>query len=151
MLSFIVMNDRSRTSPRFNLSMRNEGSLGAISTSHVIGVFCMKKLAILLAVGAAALFGGSAAGASDSTTKANAGTVMDQSTDFSSHRRHWRHRHVHRHWHHRHVHRHHRPYYRSYGYAPSPYYYGGGPAISFSFGGGGGGWGHHHRRHHHHW
>jgi hypothetical protein len=104
----------------------------------------MKKLAILLAVGAAALFGGSAASAADNTAKANVGAGVDQSTDFSSHRRHWRHRHAHRHWHHR-------PYYRSYGYAPRPYYYGGGPAISFSFGGGGGGWGHHHRRHHRHW
>ena len=102
----------------------------------------MKKLAILIAVGTAALFGGSAANATDNAVKVNFGVAADQSTDFSSHRRHWRHRHVQRHWHHR-------PYYRAYGYAPRPYYYGGGPGISLQFGGGG--WGHHHRRHHHHW
>ncbi len=109
----------------------------------------MNKLAIVFAVGAAALLGGSAANAADNTVKAKAATDVVQ-TDFSSHRRHWRHRHhrVHRH----HVYRsYHRPYYRSYGYAPQPYYYGGGgPGITFSFGGGGhrgGGWGHHHRRH----
>ena len=100
----------------------------------------MRKLAIVFAVGAAALLGGSAAHAADNTVKAKAATDASQSTDFSSHRRHWRHRH----WHHRHY-SHHPRFYRSYGYAPRPYYYGGGPAISFSFGGGG--WGHRH----HHW
>jgi hypothetical protein len=100
----------------------------------------MNKFAIVLTLGAAALFGGSAASATENAPKTNAATHVNDATDFSSHRRHWRHRHVHRYWHHR-------PYYRSYGYAPAPYYYGGGPAISFSFGGGG--WGHHHRRHHH--
>jgi hypothetical protein len=102
----------------------------------------MNKLAIVLSIGAAAVLGGSAASATENAPKLNAQSSVVDSTDFSSHRRHWRHRHVHRHWHHR-------PYYRAYGYAPRPYYYGGGPAISFSFGGGGGGWGHHHRRHHH--
>ena len=97
----------------------------------------MKKLAIAFAVGAAALLGGSAANATDNTVKAKATTDASQSTDFSSHRRHWRHRH----WHHSHYPR----YYRSYGYAPAPRYYGGGPGISFSIGGGG--WGHRH----HHW
>ena len=102
----------------------------------------MRKLAIVFAVGAAALLGGSAANAADNTVKAKATTDASQSTDFSSHRRHWRHRH----WHHRHWHHSHYPrFYRSYAYAPRPYYYGGGPAISFSFGGGG--WGHRH----HHW
>jgi hypothetical protein len=103
----------------------------------------MKKLAIMFAVGAAALMGGSAAHAADGAVKAKPSTDAAQSriasqssTDFSSHRRHWRHRH----W----GHRHHRPHYRSYGYyAPRPYgyygprYYGGGPGITFSFGTGG--------------
>jgi hypothetical protein len=112
----------------------------------------MKKIAIVLAVGAAALLGGSAASAADNaanTVKAKAGTAVDQSTDFSSHKRKYRHRH----------HRAHRGYYRSYGYAPRRYYrsygyaprryYGGGPGITFSFGGSSGGWGHHRR--HRHW
>jgi hypothetical protein len=100
----------------------------------------MKKLAIMFAVGAAALMGGSAAYA-DNAVKAKPSTATQStqsstSTDFSAHRRHWRHRH----W----SHRHYRPYYRSYGYsAPRPYgyygprYYGGGPGITFSFGTGG--------------
>lgn len=105
----------------------------------------MKKLAIVLAVGAAALMGSSVANA-DSPAKAKASTDVTQSsvsTDFSAHRRHWRHRHWrHRHW----SHRHYRPYYRSYGYAPGRYYYGrpryygGGPGITFSFGTGGYRW-----------
>src|SRR4030081_3104284 len=90
----------------------------------------MKKLAIVFAVGAAALLGGSAANAADNTVKAKAATDVTQSTDISSRGRHYRH----------YGYRHYRPYYRSYGYAPRPYYggYGGG------FGGadaGGGGWG----------
>lgn len=111
----------------------------------------MKKLAIVLAVGAAALFGGSAANAADNSVTAKATTDAAQSSDMSARRKHWRHRHhrVHRH----HIHRsHYRPYYGSYGYAPGAYYApryygGGGPGISFGFGGGGGhrggGWGHH--------
>jgi hypothetical protein len=111
----------------------------------------MKKLAIVLAVGAVALLGGSAANAADrdNTVTANAGSNASQ-TDFSSHRRKYRHSHrmVNRSYHR-----------QSYGYAPGGYYvqqpqyyapqpyYGGGPGISFSFGGGGGhrggGWGHH--------
>ncbi len=106
----------------------------------------MKKLAIVFAVGAAALLGGSAANAADNTVKAKAATDVTQSsissTDISSRRRY-------RHY----SYRHYRPYYRSYGYAPRPYYGGydggydgpyygrgygyGGPGISFSFGGGG--------------
>ena len=104
----------------------------------------MKKLALVFAVGAAALFGGSAANAADNTVKAKAATDMaQQSTDFSS-------RHRHRYYGHRyHGHRHYgyrnyRPYYgNSYGYAPRPYYGGynrgygyGGPGITFGFGGG---------------
>lgn len=113
----------------------------------------MKKLALVLAVGAAALFGGSAANAADNTVKAKASSdkattdTARQSTDISSRKRHRHHghrHHGHRHHGHRHYgYRHHRPYYgNSYGYAPRPYYgynrgYGyGGPGISFSFGGG---------------
>ena len=112
----------------------------------------MKKLAIIFAVGAAALLGGSAANAADNTVKAKAATDVTQpSTDFSSRGRHYRHygyRHY-RHYGYRHY-RHYgysqyRPYYGdSYGYTPRPYYgdygqgYGyGGPSVTFSFGGGG--------------
>jgi hypothetical protein len=106
----------------------------------------MKKLAIAFAVGAAALLGGSAANAADNTVKAKAATdVTQQSTDFSSQRRHYR---GYRHYGYR---GYRRPYYgNSYGYAPRPYYGGGygggpyygggygygGPSISFGFGGG---------------
>ncbi len=112
----------------------------------------MKKLAIAFAVGAAALLGGSAANAADNTVKAKAATdVTQQSTDFSSRGRHYRHygyRHY-RHYGYRHYrhygYRHYRPYYgNSYGYAPRPYYGGyghsygyGGPSVTFGFGGGG--------------
>src|SRR6266850_2026463 len=106
----------------------------------------MKKLAIVFAVGAAALFGGSAANAADNTVKAKAATgVTQSSTDISSRHRHWRR-------YHHYGYRHYRPYYRSYGYAPRPYYGGygggyggpyygggygyGGPGVTFSFGGG---------------
>ena len=107
----------------------------------------MNKLAIVFAVGAAALLGGSAANAADNTVKAKAAAdVKQQSTDFSSRGRHYRHHHHH----HRHYgHRAYRPYYgNSYGYyQPRPYYGGygygrpygygyGGPGITFSFGGG---------------
>ena len=104
----------------------------------------MKKLALVFAVGAAALFGGSAANAADNTVKAKAATdVAQQSTDFSSRHRH--HHYGHRYHGHRHYgYRNYRPYYgNSYGYAPRPYYGGynrgygyGGPGITFGFGGG---------------
>jgi hypothetical protein len=102
----------------------------------------MKKLAIVFAVGAAALLGGSAANAADNTVKAKAATdVTQQSTDFSSRHRYYRHRHY---GYRTYGYRPYRPYYRSYGYAPGPYYGGygrgygyGGPSISFGFGGGG--------------
>ncbi|WP_291852116.1 hypothetical protein [Bradyrhizobium sp.] len=110
----------------------------------------MRKLAIVLAVGGAALIGGSAANAGDGAVKARvtSANVAESSTDISAGRRHG-HWHGHRHWGHRHHghrhhwgHRHHRPYYSSYGYAPRhhgyyghPGYYGGGPGITFSFGG----------------
>ena len=105
----------------------------------------MKKLAIVFAVGAAALLGGSAANAADNTVKAKAAAdVTQQSTDFSSRGRYRHYRHY--------GYRNYRPYYgNSYGYAPRPYYggygpgygygrgygYGGGPSISFGFCGGG--------------
>jgi hypothetical protein len=100
----------------------------------------MNKLAIVFAVGAAALLGGSAANAADKTVRAKASTdVMQQTTDFSS-RQHYRN---YSHY----GYRNYRPYYgNSYGYAPRPYYGGGyhggggygygGPSISFGFGGG---------------
>jgi Ni/Co efflux regulator RcnB len=96
----------------------------------------MKKLAIVLAVGAAALMGGSAANAADNSVKAQAPVAAKQvHTDISSRHRHghWRHHHHHRRW----GHRHHRPYYNSYGYHGGPRHYGGGPGVTFSFGSGG--------------
>lgn len=103
----------------------------------------MKKLAIVFAVGAAALIGGSAANAADNAVKSKQSTDVTRSaTDISSRNRHhhWRHNHwSHRHW----GHHYYRPYYNSYGYyAPrrygyyGPRYYGGGPGVTFSFGGG---------------
>lgn len=111
----------------------------------------MKKLAIVFALGAAALMGSSAANAADNSAKASldvarSRTVTQAPTDISSRHRHghWRghhHHHHHRHW----GYRHHRPYYnsygyyapRSYGYYGGPRYYGGGPGVTFSFGSGG--------------
>jgi len=99
----------------------------------------MKTLAIVFALGAAALLGGSAANAADNMVKAKAAIdVTQQSTDFSSRGRHYRN---YRHY----GYRSYRPYYgNSYGYAPGPYYGGygrgygyGGPSVTFGFGGGG--------------
>jgi len=104
----------------------------------------MKRLFIAMAVGAAALLGGSAANAADNTVTAKAATGMtQQSTDFSSRGRHYRHYHHHGYRHY--GYRHYRPYYgNSYGYAPRPYYGGygrgygyGGPSVTFGFGSGG--------------
>jgi hypothetical protein len=107
----------------------------------------MNKLAIVLAVGATALLGGSAANAANDSVKAKAtSSVTQHSTDFSSRGRHYRH---YRHY----GYRSYRPYYgNSYGYVSRPYYGGGyggyarpyygggygygGPSISFGFGGG---------------
>jgi hypothetical protein len=111
----------------------------------------MKKLAIVFAVGAATLMGGSAAYAADNAVKSKSSTDATQSriaaqspTDISAQYRY-------RHWHHRHY----RPYYGSYNYyAPrrygyygpryyggyGPRYYGGGPGVTFSFGSGGYRW-----------
>jgi hypothetical protein len=105
----------------------------------------MKKLAIVFAVGAAALMGGSAAYAADNSVKATDVTksrvATQSSTDISSRHRHGHWRGHHRHW----GHHHYRPYYnsygyyapRSYGYYGGPRYYGGGPGVTFSFGSGG--------------
>lgn len=110
----------------------------------------MKKLALSLAVGAAALLGASAVNAAPAQSQPQAPvTAHDdtgaQSTDMSSrHRRHWRHRHYHhRHWgYYRPYHRgYYRPAYRSYGYYPG--YYRPAPVISFGFGVGPR-WGHRH-------
>jgi hypothetical protein len=105
----------------------------------------MKTLALALAVGAAALLGGSAANAADNAVKVKAAfDVTRQSTDFSSRGRQYRN---YRHYGSR---SYRRPYYgNSYGYAQRPYYGGGyggpgygggygygGPSISFGFGGG---------------
>ena len=105
----------------------------------------MKTLVLVIATAAAALMGGSAANAADTSTRAKAPTdqatidVARQSTDVSSRRRHYRH----------YGYRHYRPHYRTYGYAPQPYYGGysqpyygngyghGGPGVTFSLGGGG--------------
>src|SRR6202158_5414487 len=90
----------------------------------------MKKLFIAMAVGAAALLGSSAANAADNTVKAKAATdVTQSSTDISSRGRHYGYRHY--------GYRHYRPYYRSYGYAPRPYYggYGGGYGVPYYWGG----------------
>lgn len=123
----------------------------------------MNKLAIVLAVGAAALLGGTAANADNSVKKTEGAAVgTSQSTDFSAHRRHF-------HYGHRH-HRHYGSYAyvapRSYAYvaprrayyAPPAYYaepYGGygygGPIISLGIGGGGFGFGGGHHHHHHGW
>jgi Ni/Co efflux regulator RcnB len=114
----------------------------------------MKKLALTLALGAAAVFGASAANAAPAQeqTQAPIASHADnakQATDMSSRHRHWRHHRVHR-WH-RHHHRHwgYNPgYYRSsYGYYGAPAYYRPAPVVSFGFGFGGPRWGHHHR----HW
>lgn len=106
----------------------------------------MKKLAIVLAVGAAALLGGSVANADNSAKKTEGATVgTSQSTDLSAHRRH-------RHYGHRRYYRSYAYYPRRAYYAPPAYYarpYGGygygGPSISLGFGFGG------HRHHHHGW
>src|SRR6476660_7075723 len=113
----------------------------------------MKKLFIAMGISAAALLGGSAANAADSTVKAKAATdVTQSSTDISS-------RHRYRHYGYRHYRPHYsygyaprsyysygyapRPYY-SYAYAPRPYYSGygggygyGGPSVTVGYGGGG--------------
>ncbi|MEH2617942.1 hypothetical protein [Bradyrhizobium sp. AZCC 1620] len=107
----------------------------------------MKKLAIVFAVGAAAVMGGSAY-AADNAVKSKPSTDTAQSrqssTDISAQ---YRYRHWHGHHHHHWRHHHYRPYYGSYNYyAPrrygyyGPRYYGGGPGVTFSFGGGYRGW-----------
>ena len=106
----------------------------------------MKKLAIVFAVGAAALYGRLRLRAADNAVRSKSSTDAAQGfrpTCAARHMpaiaigvafitiTHWRHRHY-------------RPYYGSYnyygprrGYYRSPRYYGGGPGITFSFGSGG--------------
>jgi len=107
----------------------------------------MMKLAIVLAVGSATLLGGSQANAADNSATLKVSTeATEQSTDFSSRGRHYRH-YGYRHY----GYRNYRPYYgSSYGYVQRPYYGGaygqpyyggggygyGGPSITFGFGGG---------------
>jgi len=92
----------------------------------------MKYLFVAMAVGAAALAGGSTANAAGkASAKQNA--PAGQSTDISAQHRH-------------HHHGYYRPHYRNYGYyprhhgyyggGPYGYYGGGGPGVTFSFGGG---------------
>lgn len=111
----------------------------------------MRRLAIAITLGAAALLGSFSANAADNLARKKAVLDTAQSTEFSSqHRRHHRH-------HSRHHRRHHGGYAYAPGgyyaprayYAPQPYYYGGGPSIGFGFGGGHFG-GHHHGHHGHH-
>lgn len=106
----------------------------------------MKNLVVAMAVGAAALIGGTAAQASD---KGETGAQASQSTDISARGRHHHHG-YHHHWRGHHWRQgYYRPYGNSYGYyrGPSygypsygyghPYgYYGGGPGVTFSFGSG---------------
>jgi|SRR5712671_4640085 hypothetical protein len=112
----------------------------------------MKKLFIAMGISAAALLGGTAANAADSTVKAKAATdVTQSSTDISSRHRyhHYGYRHHYRHYGYRHYRPHYsygyapRAYY-SYGYAPRAYYSGygggygyGGPSVTVGYGGGG--------------
>lgn len=103
----------------------------------------MKYLFVAMAIGAAALAGGSAANAA-SGGKAKPNAQTHQSTDISAQRRHHRYGHRHHRWHPHHR-GYYRPHYRSYGYYPRRhgyyggrpygYYGGGGPGVTFSFGG----------------
>jgi hypothetical protein len=103
----------------------------------------MKNLVVAMAVGAAALMGGTAAHAA-STGDAGQGARTSQATDISARSKH-RHAYRHHHRHHNHWrHGYYRPGYNSYGYYHRPYgyyhrpygYYGGGPGVTFSFGSG---------------
>jgi hypothetical protein len=85
----------------------------------------MKYLFVAMAIGAAALAGGSAANAADGKARPNA--RASQSTDISAQHRHGHHGHRPHHWR-PHHHGYYRPHYRSYGYYPRHHrYYGGGP------------------------
>jgi hypothetical protein len=131
---------------RIIVAVRNAGYRRPFPLQIAIWSIAMKKLVLAIAVAGTALLGGSAANAADNnnTVKANAANdVATQPTDLSARKRHHSRRHYRtgRHW----SYRHYRPYYRSYGYAPRPYYgdpygyrYGyGGPGVTFSFGTGG--------------
>ena len=108
----------------------------------------MNKLAIVFAVGAAALLGGNAANASDkSPTQKVAVDAVSQSTDFSAHRRNRHHSHRHQRLNRSYgYYAPRRSYYAPQAYYAQPYYGGGGygyggPSISFGIGGGGFGFG----------
>ena len=102
----------------------------------------MNKTMIAMAVGVAALLGGSAANAAAPAVKAKNNTettATDVGSRAKHHSRTYRH-HGHYGMHRGYYHRYggYRPYYNSYGAYQRPYgYYGGGPGISFSFGSGG--------------
>jgi len=144
------MNMRSSTHRSFNVRIRNVRRVVPLSLHNPDWSAEMKKTMIAIAIGAAALMGGTAANAASpdaaaKSTTAKQATETSQSTDISAQRRH---RHGHRHHHHGHRHHHfhrhghyraYRPhYYNSYGYYGRPHgYYGGGPGITFSFGSGG--------------
>ncbi len=103
----------------------------------------MKKLAIVFAVGAAALIGSTTANAANGEVKAKPSIGASQSTDVSARQRYHHRYHYGMHRHH-YRHGYYRPYYNSYGYYQRPYgyyggpgYYGGGPGVTFSFGTGG--------------
>lgn len=120
----------------------------------------MIKIALVIAVGGAALLGGTAANADSSMTEDAGIDVIYKITDFGAQRRHHGYRH--------HGYRHHRSYgypaprrayYPPQGYYAQPYYGGygyGGPGISLGFGSGyfggygghHGGYGGHHGGHH---
>jgi hypothetical protein len=136
---------RRRALRRFDARARRNASFVYLLSHTFNWSDDMKYLFVAMAVGAAALAGGSAAhAASNGGAKQN--TLAGQSTDISAQHRHHGHRyHGHRRHHWSYHHGHYRPYYRSYGYYPrhhgyyggGPYgYYGGGPGVTFSFGGG---------------
>jgi Ni/Co efflux regulator RcnB len=131
---------------RIIVAVRNAGYLRPFPLQIAIWSIAMKKLVLAIAVAGTALLGGSAANAADNNNTVNASAANDvatQPTDVSARKKHHSRRHYRtgRHW----SYRHYRPYYRSYGYAPRPYYgdpygyrYGyGGPGVTFSFGTGG--------------
>jgi hypothetical protein len=139
------MNEYSRSCWKFNLLQGNAPRLPTVTTAlNCLWENAMKKLAVVVAMGATALLGTSAAKAADHSGGVKATESLAQITDFSSRHRDYRIRRFYRQSYrpNRSYGYYPQPYYRNYGYAPQPYYGGGGPVVSFSFGRGGGGWGH---------
>lgn len=103
----------------------------------------MKYLFVAMAIGVAALAGGSAANAAGGG-KAKPNAQVGQSTDISAQYRYAHYSRRHHHWRPHHG-GYYRPHYRSYGYYPRRhgyygsrpygYYGGGGPGVTFGFGG----------------